>query len=278
MTARTRRLVRGTGVYAAALAVFAFFGAPLLWMISTAFKHEAEWFSIPPDFLPANPTFDNFVALGSTDFPRFFLNSLIVSTLTTVFSFAVALYAAYALSSFQFRGQQVVVGILLVTQMVPVAVIVLPLYQMAADVGALNSLIGLSVAYVSFSAPVAVWLLTGFFRQLPLELVEAAMLDHCTRMQAFRKVILPIALPGLVATAMYTFFNAWQELLLALTFISVKQKSTFTVGILGFIGEHTTNWGGLMAAAVLLTLPVFLIFWWLQKYLVAGLAAGSIKG
>lgn len=272
------RPVATVATYLAALAVLAFFGAPLLWMVSTAFKGQAEWFSIPPNFLPAQPTLENFVKLGSTDFPQFFLNSLFVSSLTTIFSFAVALYAAYAVSSIRFAGERIVVVLILITQLVPTAVIVLPLYQMAASVGLLNSLVGLSLAYVSFTAPVAVWLLAGFFRQLPLELVEAAMVDNCTRTQAFRKVILPIALPGLVATAMYGFFTAWQELLLALTFISQKQKSTFTVGILGFIGEHTTDWGGLMAAAVLLTLPVFLIFWRLQKYLVSGLAAGAIKG
>lgn len=278
MSRRSRRALGATGTYLAALLVLVFFGAPLLWMISTAFKHQEEWFSIPPALLPASPTLDNFLSLGSSQFPQFFLNSLIVSSITTLISLAVGMYAAYALASFPFRGKQVVMVLILLTQLVPTAVIVLPLYQMAAELNALDSLIGLSIAYVSFTAPVAVWLLTGFFRQLPMELIEAAMLDHCTRLQAFRKVILPIALPGLVATAMYSFFSAWQELLLALTFISTKSRSTFTVGILSFIGEHTTNWGQLMAAAVLLTLPVFLIFWKLQKYLVAGLAAGAIKG
>ncbi|MFV0461653.1 MAG: carbohydrate ABC transporter permease [Nostocoides sp.] len=278
MKVSTGRLLGQLGTYAAAAGVLVFFGAPLMWMVSTAFKSQAEWFSIPPNFLPSSPTLANFVKLSETDFPRFFLNSLIASTLTTVFSFAIALYAAYAVSSLRFAGQRIVILIILLTQLVPTAVIVLPLYQLAAEAGALDSLIGLSLAYVSFTAPVAVWLLSGFFRQLPMELIEAAMIDNCTRGQAFRKVILPVALPGLVATAMYSFFTAWQELLLALTFISSKEKSTFTVGILGFIGEHTTDWGGLMAAALLLTVPVFLIFWRLQKYLVAGLTSGAVKG
>lgn len=278
MAARRNKVFASLWTYVGALGLLTFFGAPLLWMISTAFKNQEEWFAIPPALLPSSPTLANFAQLGSTEFPRFFLNSLIVSTVTTLISFAVALYAAYAVSTYRFVGKQVLIILILLTQLVPTAVIVLPLYQLAAQLNALDSLIGLSLAYVSFTAPVAVWLLAGFFRQLPLELAEAALIDGCTRLQAFRKVLLPIALPGLVATAMYSFFSAWQELLLALTFISTKSKSTFTVGILGFIGEHNTNWGGLMAAGVLLTLPVFLIFWRLQKYLVSGLAAGAIKG
>lgn len=278
MSVRMQRLAAAVGTYLAAIAVLVFFGIPLVWMVSTAFKTQAEWFSTPPSFLPSTPTFDNFIALGSSDFPLFFLNSLVVSALTTVLSLAVGVYAAYAISTFLFVGKRVVVVLILFTQLVPAAVIVLPLYQLAAQLGLLDSLWGLALAYTSFTAPVAVWLLTGFFAQLPMELSEAAMLDGCTRLQAFRKVILPLAVPGLVSTAMYSFFNAWQELLLALTFISTKSRSTFTVGILGFIGEHTTNWGQLMAAAVVLTLPVFLIFWKLQTYFVSGLTAGALKG
>jgi ABC-type glycerol-3-phosphate transport system permease component len=247
-------------------------------MVSTAFKPQADWFSTPPDLLPLHPTIDNFVRLSSGNFPRFFLNSGIVALLTTVPTLIIAVLAAYAISFLRFRGQGLLVPVILLTQLLPTAVTVIPLYRTASQLGALDSLISLAVAYMSFSTPVAVWLLRGFMSHLPIELQEAAEVDGCTKLQAFRHALLPIAVPGIVAAGVYVFFNSWQEFILALTFLSTKTNATLPVGILGFIGEHSTDWGQLMAACLVLTIPLFAIFAYLQRFLVAGLSQGAVKG
>lgn len=266
------------GIYVAALGVFLFFMAPLLWMISTAFKTQAEWFSIPPSLLPSAPTLENFTQLLKTAFPRYFLNSAIVGLLAVIPTIAIGVGAAYAMTFLRFRGRRMLVAVILLTQLLPTAVTVLPLYQTAASLGALDSLVTLAITYMSFTTPVAVWLLMGFLVSLPFELQEAAQVDGCTKFGAFTRVMLPLAFPGIVATAVYAFFSAWQEFLLALTFLTSKDKLTLPIGILGFIGQYDTNWGEMMAAALVLTIPLFLIFGALQKYLIAGLSAGAVKG
>lgn len=276
--ARRRHLAGRTATYLAAAAVAAFFAAPLLWMLSTAFKPQSDWFSIPPRLLPENFTFDNFRKLTEGRFPRYFLNSALVSALTTVPTVIIAVMAGFAVSFLRFGGRSLLIPVVLLTQLLPTAIMVIPLYRTAAELGALDSLIGLAIAYMSFSAPVAVWLLRGFFVGLPPELLEAAQLDGCTIWQAFRKVMLPIAVPGIAATAVYVFFAAWQEFILALTFLSTKSKATLPVGILDYVGERTTDWGAMMAASVVLTIPLFVIFSYLQRFMVAGLTQGATKG
>lgn len=266
------------GIYLAAALVFLFFAAPLLWMLSTAFKGQAEWFATPPDLIPGAPTLDNFTKLASSDFPAYFLNSAIVGLIATIPTLMIAIGAAYAVTFLRFRGKGVIIGVVLLTQLIPIAVTVLPLYTMAAGLGALDSLITVAVAYMSFTTPVAVWLLYGFMTHLPVELAEAAQVDGCSKFGGFVRVMLPIAVPGIIATAVYVFFSAWQEFVLALTFLSSKSKMTLPVGILGFIGEHATDWGQMMAASVVLTLPLIVLFVYLQRYLVAGLSRGAVKG
>lgn len=275
---RRRTLAGRFGVYVGALLVLCFFGAPLVWMVSTAFKPQSEWFSIPPQFVPERSTLENFRSLGDGRFPRYFLNSAVVASLTTAPTIVVAIGAAYAVAFLRFAGTTLLVPAVLLTQLIPTAVMVIPLYRTAARLGALDSLIGLAIAYMSFSAPVAVWLLRGFFVNLPGEPVEAAQLDGCTPFGAFRRVMLPLAVPGIAATAVYVFFSAWQEFILALTFISTKERATLPVGIRDFVGERTTDWGALMAGSVVLIIPLFIIFSYLQRFLVAGLSHGATKG
>lgn len=274
----TRRALARVWIYLAALAAFLFFAAPLVWMVSTAFKTQAEWFTMPPRLLPAHPTLDNFVKLGSTNFPRYFLNSALVGLLAAILTIVIAVGAAYAMTFLRFRGRSSLIAVILLTQLLPSAVIVLPLYSTAAAFHALDSLATLAVAYMSFTTPVAVWLLIGFLTHLPVELQEAAQVDGCTKFGAFRRVMLPLAAPGILATAVYAFFASWQEFLLALTFLTTKTNLTLPIGILSFIGQYTTDWGQMMAAAFVLTIPLFVIFGALQRYLIAGLSAGAVKG
>ncbi len=275
----TVRYVLGrVGIYAAAVLTFIFFAAPLLWMFSTAFKAQSEWFATPPDLIPHVPTLDNFTKLVSSAFPSYFLNSALVGVLATIPTLVIAVGAAYAVTFLRFSWKGLIVAAVLLTQLIPLAVTVLPLYQTAARLGALDSLVTLSIAYMSFTTPVAVWLLYGFMAHLPVELAEAAQVDGCTKFGAFIRVMLPIAIPGIVATGVYVFFSAWQEFVLAITFLSSKSNMTLPVGILGFIGEHATDWGQMMAASVVLTIPLFLVFAYLQRFLIAGLSRGAVKG
>jgi len=273
-----RRVAVRVGMYFAALLVFLFFAAPLVWMISTAFKPQVEWFASPPDFLPAHPSLDNFAKLASGTFPRYFLNSAVVGLLATIPAVAIAVGAAYAMAALRFRGRGPLIGVILITQLIPTAVMVLPLYMTASRLGALDSLLTLAVAYMSFTTPVAAWLLFGFFSNLPFELQEAAEVDGCGKFEGFLRVLLPVAVPGIVATAVYVFFSSWQEFILALTFLSTKTNETLPIGILGFIGEHATDWGQLMAASVVITIPLFITFAYLQRFLIAGLSQGAVKG
>lgn len=272
-----RNPIATVGVYVAALAVLLFFAAPLVWMVSTAFKAQAEWFAMPPRLLPDHPTLDNFIKLGSTNFLRYFGNSAIVGLLATIPTITVAVGAAYAMTFLRFRGRRALIGFILLTQLLPSAVIVLPLYSMAATFHALDSLVTLAVAYMSFTTPVAAWLLIGFLTHLPFELQEAAQVDGCTKFAAFRHVMLPLAAPGILATGVYVFFASWQEFLLALTFLTSKTNLTLPIGILSFIGQYTTDWGQMMAAAFVLTIPLFVVFGALQRYLIADLSAGAVK-
>jgi ABC-type glycerol-3-phosphate transport system permease component len=273
-----RRLLPTIGIYLAALAVFLFFVAPLLWMVSTAFKPQVEWFSTPPRLIPEHPNLDNFTRLFSTDFPQYFLNSALVGVFATIPTILIGIGAAYAMTFLRWRGRNMLVGVILLTQLLPTAVTVLPLYQTASSMGQLDSLIALAVAYMSFTTPVAVWLLVSFLAHLPFELQEAAQVDGATKLGGFVRVMLPLAAPGIISTAVYAFFSAWQEFLLALTFLTTKGKLTLPVGILGFIGQYETNWGEMMAASLVLTIPLFLVFASLQKYLITGLSQGAVKG
>lgn len=272
------RLVQRAAVYTLVLIVMVGFLLPFTWMLSTAIKTTAEIFTFPPRVFPNNPTLDNFeVALDPT-FLRYGLNSLLVATVTTVVTLFFATLSAYAFSRLQFPGRKLWLSLIILTQLLPLAVLIVPMHRIMSNLGLLNTYPALVIAYLTFTVPVAVWFLRGFIAGIPVEIEEAAMIDGCTRFQSFIRVILPLSVPGMTATATYVFVLTWQELMFASAFTVTQDMRTLPIGVLDFIGERTTDWGGLMAASVLVCVPVLILFMFLQRWFIAGLTRGAIKG
>lgn len=258
--------------------LLAFVLFPFFYMVSTAFKTEPEQFLSPPVYLPREPTLANFRQAIEPKFIRYFLNSFIVTISTTIIVIAVSLFSSYAFSRLRFRGRKFLLKFIILTQLFPLIVIIIPIYTIFTRLHLINTHISLIIAYLTFTVPVSVWILRGFFKGIPYNLEEAAMVDGCTRLRAFLKIVLPLARPGISATAVYIFIVTWQEFMFALTFMSGQKMRTLPVGILDFVRQYGINWGGLMAASTLITIPVFILFLILQRQFISGLTQGSIKG
>lgn len=253
--------------------------APFLWMISTSLKGPAEISLRTPTIIPHHPMPSNYSrVLEQAHFGRYFLNSLLVSVATTLISVALATLAGYAFARFKLPGGKALLLGILATQMFPGILLAIPLYILIKDLGLLNSLLGLILVYTTFALPFSVWLLRNFFVTVPRELEESAMVDGATRLGALWRIILPIAAPGIAATSIFSFILAWNEFLYANTFISSSSKYTLPVGLQSLIGEYTTDWGMLMAGAVVTTVPIVIGFVFVQRNLTQGLAAGAVKG
>lgn len=274
--ARTFRTRLASYGGAAAVAVLVF--GPIYWMVLTAFKPKAEVFTSPPTWIPKEPTLQNFVDALDPAFLRFLGNSLLVSLATAVVCVILAVLASYAVSRPAGKSGKSVIVVVLVSQLLPPAVLLVPLYRSAESLGILNSHFGLVIAYLTFTLPVAIWLLHGFISSIPAELEEAAMVDGMSSFRAFFTVIVPLARPGIAATGAYIFFTAWQDFMFALVFLTDEDKRTLPLGVLGYIGQYTVDWGQLMAASTLLIIPIILIFALVQKQFIAGLTAGAVKG
>ena len=252
---------------------------PIYWMLNTALKPSSEVFQYPPSFFSSNWSFDAFFRLFETrPIGRYFVNSFIVASGTTLLCLALASLAAYGLTRFSVRIEPLIILSLLFIKMLPEALLVVPFYQLIADARMLNSYISLVLVYSSFGLPFAVWLLIGFFRAIPRELDEAAIVDGANRLQVFAIVILPLARPGIVAVAMITFLTAWNAYLWALVLTTDPSMYLLPVGIATLKGEYQVQWNELMAAAVIAVLPVLAIYSVLERYLVAGITAGAVKG
>jgi len=265
-------------VYVLVMVVVAFFILPFSWMVSIGFKAPDEWFVTPPRLIPQRPTLDNYLGALDPAFLRYAFNSILVSTVTTVVTLVFAVFSAYAFSRLRFPGRRQIFTLIILTQLLPLVVLIIPIYRFFAEQGLINTYLALVIAYLTFTVPVAVWLLRGFFASIPFDLEEAAKIDGCGQLGAFLRVVLPLSTPGLAGTATYVFFSTWQEFLFALSLTTSQDMRTLPIGILGYIGEHQTNWGLLMAASVLICVPVFVLFLFLQRQFVAGLVAGGVKG
>lgn len=267
------------GLYGAVVAYVAFALLPLFWTFKISLT--------PPDLLysegirlwPSRVTLANYAGvLSATDFPRYFINSLVVSIATAVAVTAVASLAGYGLSRFQFRGKAWVSLLLLLTQTFPLVMVIPPIYRIMGQLGLTDSLYGLIIIYTAFNIAFATFLMQSFFDGVPKDLEEAAMIDGCSRPGALRRIILPLTLPGMGATVAFVFTAAWSELLFALMLINSDDQKTFSVGLLTFVGKFAVDWGQMMAASVMALVPVCVFFLFLQRYLVTGLTAGAIKG
>ena len=252
---------------------------PFYWMTITSFKNEDQMRSLVSMFWPSPVVFENYdQLLRKTDFTSWFANSAIVAVSSTLLATAVGTIGAYALARLRFRGRAFMSSATLITYLVPPSILFIPLYAQIRTLGLADSLAGLIAAYPSFTVPFVTWLLMGYFESIPVELEESAMIDGATRFGAFRRIILPLAAPGVLAAALYAFTQAWNEFLYALVFITDVKQRTLPVGLSSFITGDVYGWGYLMAGAVLTTVPVIVVYIYLQKYMVEGLTAGSVKG
>jgi ABC-type glycerol-3-phosphate transport system permease component len=265
-------------VIALRLAVVAALLFPLYWMLVASFTAEARLFEAP-SLVPTAISLEHYRALfDARDFLVPVRNSLVVAGLTTLFVIPIAALSAYALARMPFRGKRLLLALVLAVSMFPQISIVAPLYLGLRTLGLLNSYPGLVLPYLTFSMPLAIWLLTGFFRHFPRELEEAAMLDGASRFRALREVVLPLAAPGLASTAILTFLYCWNEFLFALSFTLGPERYTVPVAIALFRGRYQVPWGEVLAGAIIATIPVVILVLVFQRHIVAGLTAGATKG
>jgi len=252
---------------------------PFYWMLNTALKPHSEVFLSPPTFVSANWTLSAFTTLlVERPFARYFLNSLIVSTGSTLLSVTLAALAAYGFTRFHIRGASALIIFLLFTKMLPETLLIIPYFRLMSELGLINSYFALILAYSSFALPFSVWMLIGFFRSIPREIDEAAIVDGATRLLVFWRVILPLARPGLVAVALFTFLISWNAYVWALVLTTDPSMFVLSVGIANMVGEYRVQWNELMAAAVIAALPVMILFAFLERHLVSAITAGAVKG
>ena len=253
---------------------------PLIWMILTSIKPQTELFRIPATFWPSAITFEHYQTLiEETPFLTYFRNSVILSSSTTLIVITVAVAGAYSLTRFAYPGRERLAVLVLFTYLLPSVVLVLPLYLAMVKVGIANSLFSLVVAYTTFALPYALWLLRSFMAGMPEELEWAALVDGASRMGAFIDVVLPQAVPGIVSTALFTFIVTWNEYFYALILVNTDEARPLTTGVITMlVTSFNIEWSLLMAASVAMSLPLIIIFVFLQSYLVKGFAGTGVKG
>jgi N,N'-diacetylchitobiose transport system permease protein len=273
-----RKLVHRVALNVTGLLVFAVMVFPVYWMVSTSFKPGNEVLSYEPQWVPAHPTLANFRdAISRPYFWDNVKNSLIVVVAVVAASLVLAFLAALALAKFRFHGRRGFVVVIFAVQMVPLAALIIPLYIMLSRVEQVDTLTGVVVTYVAFVLPFCVWTLRGFVAGIPQELEEAAMVDGSTRFGAFVRIMLPLVAPGLVATSIFAFIQAWNEYIIAYVLLSSQEKQTLTIWLANFTTLRGTDWGSLMAGATLTALPVVVFFVLVQRRIAFGLTAGAVK-
>lgn len=269
-------LVLTIGLLAIAVMVVLF---PVFWMVSSSLKPRGELFARDLTILPVHWTLDNYRNVWQgTDFPIYFLNSFEVATVSTIFTVVISMYAAYAIARIEFRGRYLFGILLLVTQMFPHILLVIPLFLIFQKMGLFNTHAALVIAYTAFSLPFTIWLLRGFFELIPADLEDAAAIDGASMLGTFRRIILPLAGPGIAAVTMFAFIRAWNEFLFALVFLQSHDLFTLPIGLASFQEEYTFRWDLIMAGASIITLPVLLFFLLMQRFIVQGLLGGAVKG
>ena len=251
---------------------------PFVWMVFTSLKTDKEAYAIPPTFWPQKPTLEAYVqVLLWTNFPRYFLNSTTISLGTALLSTFIGSLAGYGFSRFIFRGRATFIGIILASQMLPGVLLVGPYFKMLAKLGLYNTYPGLILAFTTITLPFSTWMLKGFIDTVPEELDQAALVDGCTRLGAYFRVILPVIAPGMVATMIFAFLLAWGDLLWVLVLTSGEDMATVTLGLSRLVTQFRIIWPQLMAGSVVGALPPVILYLVLQNYLVEGLTAGAVK-
>ena len=274
-----RRSAATLGWNALGLGVFAVMIFPVYWMVATAFKPGRDILSYSPNWVPTSPTLSNFRDAMSRDF--FWTdvkNSLIIVGSVVALSLVIGFLAALALAKFRFYGRKAFIVLIIGVQMVPLTALIIPLYITLSRVHQVNKLSGVIVMYLTFVLPFTVWTLRGFIMGVPRDLEEAAMVDGTTRFGAFVRILLPLVGPGLVATSIFAFIQAWNEFIIAYVFLHTPEKQTLMVWLASFTTLRGTEWGPLMAGATLCSLPVIVFFLLVERRIAFGLTAGAVKG
>ena len=256
---------------------------PMVWMVLTSIKTQFAALQYPPQWWPTEPTMQNYWRLLDPsdsigrEFLHYFWNSFYVSFLTTVIGVVVAVPAAYAFSRFRFPGRTFLFFTVLLRNMFPAVVFLMPLFLLMRWLGLVNTHGSLILTYLTFGLPLSIWLLKGFYDNIPIQLEQAARIDGATRFQAFLYIVMPLSTPGIIATSIFSFIGAWNEYVYAYTFLSKQDTMTLPVGIQRFFTEFATDWPGLMAATFMMSVPVVVLFLVLQKYFVRALTEGAVK-
>lgn len=266
-------LLHATLILASLIAIF-----PVIWILLSSFKPANRILASEIKFIDGF-TFDNYVrVLTETDFPTWFMNSVVTALFTMAFGIFMAATAGYALSRFNFPGRRSLMWTFLVTQMFPVAILIVPIYTIMANLSLINTLTSLVIAYCTVAVPFCTWMLKGYFDTIPRELDEAAALDGLGPFQTFWRVILPLARPGLAVTGFYTFLTAWSEIAYATAFLQTNDKFTLGYGLQTFVPQFNQRWEYLTPSAILVLIPAAVVFMLAQRHLVGGLTGGATKG
>ncbi|GAT66868.1 sugar ABC transporter permease [Planomonospora sphaerica] len=281
--AKSRKRLRRVGLNAAAVAVFLFAVFPVYWMVTTAFKSREQIFTT--DFIPfpTDPTFEHVErvftqGVAGHSIWQFLMNSAIVALGTVLIGAVFALLGATAVARFRFRGRTSFLILLLIVQMVPAEALLIPLFLMVRRAGLYDQLLGLIVVNIALTLPFAIWMLRTFVAAVPKSLEEAAWIDGASRFTTFWKVLFPLVAPGLVATSIFSFITAWNEFAFALILINDQGSYTMPVALRFFVSQRSVDWGAIMAASTLMTIPVIVFFLLVQRRMVSGLVAGAVKG
>jgi multiple sugar transport system permease protein len=273
-----RRVVKGIGN--AVLGVMLLWTAiPFYWMVATSLKHDKEIYGYEATLIPNQPTLANYMTiLYETPYLLFLRNSITVAVGSTVLSMLIACLGAYAIARLNFPGRALLARGLVFTYLVPTSLLFIPMFALMSALRLTDSLHGLTIAYLGFDVPFCTWLLMGYFKSIPVDLEEAALVDGCNRVSALVRIVLPLALPALVVVTFFSFTHAWNEFLYAHVFTSSNSVRTITTGLANFMTEDVFFWGPLMASTVVSALPPVLMFLILQRWVVQGLTLGGVKG
>jgi multiple sugar transport system permease protein len=252
---------------------------PLVWIFLTSIKNELELTQVPITYFPQTPNFGNYAQVFQAQpFARFFLNSLVISSLSTILCVTIAAFAAYALARLRLRYRRIISIIIVAASMFPIVSLIVPLFQIMRGLGWLNTYWSLIIPYATFSLPISTLVLTAFFQGIPEDLESAAMIDGCSRFGALWRIIVPLAAPGVVTAAILAFVNSWNEFLLALTFNSAPDMKTVPVGVMLYQGEFTFPWPLISAAIIITIIPIVVLILVFQRRIISGLTAGGVKG
>lgn len=265
------------GVMLVCFLVFAVF--PIYWILITSFKPVQDSVSVPIQYWPRHFTLENYSAVFRlTQFPVFFKNSLIVAVITGIITVFLSILAGYSIARFKFKGKNAVLLIFLITQMIPLVVMIVPLFVLFNKINMLDKLTGLIIPYTITAIPFCTLMMVGFFKQVPVSIEESSFIDGCNRIASLFRIVAPVMLPGIISTFVFAFIGAWNEFFFSVMFINSEAVKTIPVGISTFIQKVDVNWAMMSASAVIAMLPAVALFLAIQKYLIQGLSSGAVKG